>query len=104
MSVASRERPIHTAPRRSAGNTPRLDGRASAALMLGGAGLFVFNVLFGPIAIVLGLRAARNPAGGRFGRIGGRLGVTLGVLDLLVWIVLLLVRLGGDGLSWQFGG
>ncbi|MFI7211455.1 hypothetical protein [Micromonospora maritima] len=102
MSVASRERPIDTAPRRSAGTVPRLDGRASAALMLGGAGLFVFNVLFGPIAIVLGLRAARDPAGGRFGRVGGRLGVALGVLDLLVWAVLLSVRVGGDGLSWQF--
>ncbi|GAA3752632.1 hypothetical protein [Micromonospora maritima] len=99
MSVVSRERPIDTRP---AGTVPRLDGRASAALMLGGAGLFVFNLLFGPIAIVLGRRAARDPAGGRFGRVGGRLGVALGVLDLLVWAVLLSVRVGGDGLSWQF--
>lgn len=101
MSAPTQERPTAYADRHP---TPPLDGRAAAALMLGSAGLFVFNIVFGPLAIVLGLRAARAPHGGRFGRIGGRLGAGLGVLDLAVWVVLLLGQLGDHGLSWQIGG
>ncbi|MGR6319872.1 hypothetical protein Q2K19_26530 [Micromonospora soli] len=93
--------PAATAPDSPA--AARLDGRAAAALMLGGAGMFVFNILFGPLAIVLGLRAARDPRGGRFGRLGGRLGAFLGVLDLAILAVLLISRLSRHGLTWQFG-
>ncbi|MFG2057642.1 hypothetical protein ACGFI9_26830 [Micromonospora sp. NPDC048930] len=91
-------------PAPSATPPARLDGRAAAALMLGGAGMFIFNIVFGPLAIVLGLRAARDPRGGRFGRLGGRLGVVLGILDLAILAVLLISRIGSDGLTWQLGG
>jgi hypothetical protein len=72
---------------------PSLDDRAVAALILGSAGLFIFNLVFAPFALVLGARAARDRSTGRFGRVGGRIAIALGVADLAVFAVLLLLSL-----------
>jgi hypothetical protein len=74
--------PPHTL--RSHRRTPPLDGRATAALTFGAAGLFLFNLVFGPLAIGFGLRAALDRRSGRFGRLGGLVGATLGLADLIV--------------------
>ncbi len=85
---------------------PRLkvDGRTSAALTCGVAGLFMFNVIFGPIAIFLGLTSLRRGPGGRSGRPAALLGVVLGVADLVLFAVLLAARVNsGQGWTWELG-
>lgn len=77
------------------------DDRAVASIALGLAGLFFFNVVFGPIAIALGAVAAhRFRAGTPSGNLG-RAGVALGVADLLVLAVLVAVRVHGGNLVWH---
>nr|BFE57413.1 hypothetical protein GCM10020063_019390 [Dactylosporangium thailandense] len=70
----------------------RPDDRIVASLVLGVAGLFFFNVVFGPFAVVLGLWALRRPSNGRAGRGFAALGVVLGLADLVVLAVLVAAR------------
>lgn len=62
--------------------------RTVGSLALGVAGLFVMNVVFGPIAIGLGLSAARRNPAGSAGRHAALLGAALGLADLVVLAVL----------------
>jgi hypothetical protein len=78
-----------------------LDGRTAAAVTFGTAGLFLFNILFGPLAIGLGVAALRRGAPGRWGRPAALAGVLLGAADLLVLVILLLTRISGDGFEWH---
>ncbi|MFD4792617.1 hypothetical protein [Streptomyces anulatus] len=74
------------------------DGLAVASFVLGLVGLLVFNVLFGPTAIVMALLAlARRTR--RRGR--ALLGLALGVADLVVLAVLVT---GNGAIAWDFGG
>ncbi|TVL94471.1 DUF4190 domain-containing protein [Streptomyces sp. SAJ15] len=71
---------------------------AVASFVLGLIGLLLFNLVFGPCAIVLaGLALARGT--GRRGR--ALLGLTLGIADLVVLAVLVTVN---DAVFWHFGG
>jgi hypothetical protein len=78
-----------------------LDDRAAASLTLGVAGLFFFNVVFGPIAIALGVIAAHRHRAGTPSRAAGLVGVALGVADLLVLAVIMAVQMHGGGLTWH---
>ncbi|WP_260867272.1 DUF4190 domain-containing protein [Streptomyces sp. SAJ15] len=95
--------PARLAPNRTAstrGSDPRADadGMAVASFVLGLIGLLLFNLVFGPCAIVLaGLALARGT--GRRGR--ALLGLTLGIADLVVLAVLVTVN---DAVFWHFGG
>ena len=106
MSVTMKSRAPGVAPQvlRTHRRSPQLDGRAVAALALGAAGLVLFNLVFGPFAVVLGLRAAVDRRTGRFGRIGGLIGAGLGLLDLIVFGLLLTHWLSGSGFHWHLGG
>lgn len=74
------------------------DGMAVASFVLGLIGLLLFNLVFGPCAIVLGgLALARGT--GRRGR--ALLGIGLGIADLVVLATLLTVH---QAVFWQFGG
>ena len=79
----------------------RLDDRAVAALTLGAAGLFFFNIVFGPTAIALGAIAAHRHRAGTPSRHAGLAGVALGVADLLVLAVLVAAQVHDGGLSWH---
>ncbi|GII24511.1 hypothetical protein [Planosporangium mesophilum] len=86
----------------------RLDDRAAAALLFGSVGLFLFNVVFGPIAIVLGARAARGDIErgaslGRLGRAAALLGIGLGIADLVVLVVLVAGKVHNGVLDWNVG-
>jgi Na+-driven multidrug efflux pump len=87
----------------SAATGTRLDGRAVAALTCGAAGLFLFNVVFGPIAIVLGAVAAHRAGSDRRNRAAGLVGIGLGVADLVVLAVLVAARIRGGTFGWHLG-
>jgi hypothetical protein len=85
-------------------HTPgRLDDRAAAALFSGAVGLFLFNVVFGPLAIVLGAVAVRRGEPGRLGRAAALLGIALGVADLVVLAILVASRVHGGRFDWHLG-
>ena len=77
-----------------------LDDRAVAALALGATGLFIFNIVLGPLAIALGAAAAAGHRAGKADRVTGLVGVALGVADLAVLAVLTINQMRGGGLSW----
>ena len=70
-----------------------LDGRTSGALACGVAGLFMFNLIFGTIAVVLGLLALRRGTPGRWGRPAAVTAVILGVIDLIVLAAIMIPEL-----------
>jgi hypothetical protein len=63
-----------------------IDERASAAVAFGVTGLFFFNIVFGPLAVTLGVLAARRHRTGPTHR-AALAGVLLGVADLVVLAV-----------------
>ncbi|MEU7059460.1 DUF4190 domain-containing protein [Streptomyces sp. NPDC046197] len=87
-----------TAPPRQ--NTGRRDteGMAVASFVLGLVGLVVLNLVLGPMAIALALIALRRDTPRRF---RARLGLGLGVADLLILAVLLTVN---GGATWTAFG
>jgi hypothetical protein len=90
----------------SAAARTRLDGRAVASVTIGAVGLFLFNIVFGPIAIGLGIvatLAARGTGSGRRNRAAGVIGIVLGVADLVVLAVLVAARVHGGTFGWHLG-
>ncbi|MEU2902191.1 DUF4190 domain-containing protein [Streptomyces globisporus] len=93
---AAPEKAPDAAPRRAVGR--EADGLAVASFVLGLVGLLVFNIVFGPMAIVMALLALV-----RHTRRRGRafLGLSLGVADLAVLAAL--VTANGT-VAWSLGG
>ncbi|MGW1150442.1 hypothetical protein ACWD45_04105 [Streptomyces rubiginosohelvolus] len=93
---AAPEETPDSAPRRALGR--EADGLAVASFVLGLVGLLVFNIVLGPMAIVMALLALA-----RHTRRRGRafLGLALGVADLAVLAVL--VTANGT-VAWSIGG
>jgi hypothetical protein len=80
-----------------------LDGAAVAALTCGAVGLFMFNIVFGPIAVVLGTASLRRDASGRPGRAAALAGLLLGIADLVVLVVLIAGKVHGGTFGWRLG-
>ncbi|MFI8189129.1 DUF4190 domain-containing protein [Streptomyces sp. NPDC085946] len=81
----------------------RTNGLAIASLICGIVGLFIFNVILGPIAIVLGAVGMRQaPAKGGAGM--AKAGIALGIVDLVVFGILLAVSAANGGFTWYVGG
>jgi hypothetical protein len=78
----------------------RLDDRAVASLALGVAGLFMFNIVFGPFAIVLGAISARRHWSAGRDRAAALLGLALGIADLVVLAVLVASKVHGGDFVW----
>jgi hypothetical protein len=76
---------------------------ASVAVLLGVAGLFVFNVVFGPLAIGVGVAAYRRRTATAGARAVALAGATLGALDLVVLAVIAALSLASGGFTWHFG-
>ncbi|MEU3027655.1 DUF4190 domain-containing protein [Streptomyces incarnatus] len=74
------------------------EGMAVASFVLGLLGLLVFNLVLGPIAIVLAVIALRRDTPRRF---RARLGLGLGIADLVVFAVLASVH---GATSWSVWG
>ena len=80
-----------------------LAGRAVASLTFGAAGLFLFNIVFGPIAIVLGVIALRRNESGAVGRVAAWAGIVLGIADLVVFGALLAAHVHGGSIGIPVG-
>ncbi|GGT28873.1 hypothetical protein GCM10010254_57040 [Streptomyces chromofuscus] len=81
----------------------RTNGLAIASLTCGIIGIFLFNVILGPIAIVLGavgMRQAPVKGGGGMARAG----IILGIVDLVLFVALLALAASDGGFSWYVGG
>ncbi|MFE9674302.1 DUF4190 domain-containing protein [Streptomyces sp. NPDC006259] len=88
---------------RSAASTgSRTNGLAIASLCCGVIGLFILNIVLGPLAIIFGAIALRQAAA-RNGAGMAKAGVVLGIVDVVLWIVLLAVAANG-GYGWYVGG
>lgn len=81
----------------------RTNGLAVASLVCGVVGLLVFNVILGPVAIVLGSVGLRQ-AGAKGGAGMAKAGIVLGVVDLVIFGVLLAVSAANGGFNWYVGG
>ncbi|MEV5434269.1 DUF4190 domain-containing protein [Streptomyces sp. NPDC052701] len=87
----------------AASSKARTNGLAVASLVCGIIGLFVFNVILGPVAIVLGAVGMRQaPVKGGAGM--AKAGVVLGIVDLVLFGVLLALSAANGGFSWYVGG
>ncbi|WAU83082.1 DUF4190 domain-containing protein [Streptomyces sp. Qhu-G9] len=86
----------------SATSGSRTNGLAVASLVCGIIGVFLFNVILGPLAIVLGAVGMRQ-AGVKGGGGMAKAGVILGVVDLIIFAVLLTVAASNGGFTWYVG-
>ncbi|KUN35494.1 DUF4190 domain-containing protein [Streptomyces longwoodensis] len=86
----------------AASSGSRTNGLAIASLCCGIVGLFFLNIVLGPLAIVFGV-IARRQAGARNGAGMATAGLVLGVIDVVLFFVLLAVAANG-GMSWYVGG
>ncbi|MFI2378972.1 DUF4190 domain-containing protein [Streptomyces sp. NPDC018964] len=87
----------------AASSGSRTNGLAVASLCCGIIGLFLLNIVLGPLAIVFGAVARRRPAGGN-GAGMAKAGIVLGIVDVVLWLVLLIVAANSGGFSWYVGG
>lgn len=74
-----------------------IDGTAVASFILGLLGTFVFNVVFGPLALILGTVALVR---GTRRRSRALLGMALGVADLAILAILIATH---QSVSWTPG-
>jgi hypothetical protein len=81
----------------------RTNGLAIASLICGIVGLLLFNVILGPIAIVLGVVSLKQAV--TRGRAGmAKAGIILGIIDLVIFGVLIAAAASNGGLNWYVGG
>ncbi|MEV5316711.1 DUF4190 domain-containing protein [Streptomyces sp. NPDC052687] len=87
----------------AASSGSRTNGLAIASLSCGVIGLFFLNLILGPLAIIFGV-VARRQAAVKNGAGMAKAGIILGVVDVVLWLVLLAVAASNDGFSWYVGG
>ncbi|WP_037675093.1 DUF4190 domain-containing protein [Streptomyces griseus] len=87
----------------SAASGSRTNGMAIASLVCGIVGLFLLNIVLGPLAIIFGA-VARRQAGARNGGGMAKAGIVLGIIDVVLWFVLLAIATSNGGFSWYVGG
>lgn len=90
-----------SSPAASAGS--RTNGLAIASLICGIIGLFLLSVILGPVAIVLGVAGMRQAAAKGGGGMA-KAGVVLGVVDLVLFFVVMAVAASNGGFTWYLGG
>ncbi|MFF0091171.1 DUF4190 domain-containing protein [Streptomyces canus] len=87
----------------AASSSSRTNGLAIASLSCGIIGLFILNIVLGPLAIIFGA-VARRQAAVKNGAGMAKAGIILGIVDVVLWIVLLAVAASNGGFSWYVGG
>ncbi|MFF4397353.1 DUF4190 domain-containing protein [Streptomyces sp. NPDC001480] len=81
----------------------RTNGLAIAGLVCGIVGVFFLNLVLGPLAIVFGAVGLRQ-AGAKNGAGMAKAGIILGIVDLVIFVVLLAVAASNGGFTWYVGG
>ncbi|MFF0384423.1 DUF4190 domain-containing protein [Streptomyces sp. NPDC004286] len=81
----------------------RTNGLAVAGLVCGIVGFFFLNVILGPLAIIFGIVANRQ-SGAKGGRGMAKAAVVLGIVDLVIFAVLMIVAANNGGFHWYVGG
>jgi hypothetical protein len=76
---------------------------ARTGMLLGVVGLFILNLVLGPIAIGLGVVALRRGARPGAERAAALSSILLGAADVIVLLVLMALSLRHGGLVWHFG-
>jgi hypothetical protein len=79
------------------------NGLAVAGLVCGVVGVFVLNIVLGPLAVIFGGVGLRNANRGASGRGMALAGVILGVFDIVLFVVLLAVASSNGGFQWHVG-
>ncbi|MFI7384890.1 DUF4190 domain-containing protein [Streptomyces sp. NPDC049813] len=87
--------------RSAASSGSRTNGLAIAGLVCGIVGLFFLSFVLGPLAIIFGAMALRQKAAGGGGM--AKAGLILGIIDVVLFIVMMIVAANG-GFSWYVGG
>ncbi|WP_369217766.1 DUF4190 domain-containing protein [Streptomyces flavofungini] len=87
----------------AASSGARTNGFAVAGLVCGIVGLFLLSFVLGPLAIVFGAIALRQKAVRGSGGGMAKAGIILGIVDVVLFIVVLAVAASG-GFSWYVGG
>ncbi|WP_199548598.1 DUF4190 domain-containing protein [Streptomyces sp. N35] len=80
------------------------NGLAIAGLTCGIVGIFIFNIILGPLAIIFGAVGRRNAGSGGSGRGMATAAIVLGVIDVLLFVLLMALASSGGGFSWRIGG
>jgi hypothetical protein len=87
----------------AASSGSRTNGLAIAGLVCGIVGVFFLNFILGPLAIIFGAVALRQKSvkGG-----GGmaKAAVILGIVDVILFVVLLSIAASSGGIHWYVGG
>ncbi|MEU6476480.1 DUF4190 domain-containing protein [Streptomyces sp. NPDC047017] len=88
----------------AASSGSRTNGLAVASLVCGIVGVFFLNVVLGPLAIIFGGVALRQQSAKGGGSGMAKAGLILGVVDLVLFFVLLAVAASNGGFHWYVGG
>ncbi|HEY1914710.1 MAG TPA: DUF4190 domain-containing protein [Streptosporangiaceae bacterium] len=78
------------------------NGLAIAALVCGIVGLFIFEIVLGPLAIIFGGLGLRNASRGASRRGFALAGLIIGIIDVLVFILFLAIA-SSHNFSWHSG-
>jgi hypothetical protein len=78
------------------------NGLAIAALVCGIIGLFIFNFILGPLAIIFGGVGLRRASRGAGHRGMSWAGLVLGIVDILIFVVILAAA-AHHSFSWHVG-
>ncbi|MBO1334519.1 DUF4190 domain-containing protein [Streptomyces sp. VRA16 Mangrove soil] len=87
----------------TASSGSRTNGFAVAGLVCGIVGIFFLNIVLGPLAIVFGVLGLRQAAA-KGGTGMAKSAVVLGIVDLVIFGVLLAVAASSGGFTWYVGG
>jgi uncharacterized protein DUF4190 len=73
------------------------NGMAVAGMVCGIVGLFVFNIILGPLAVIFGAVGLRRSHRGAGGAGMAKAGVVLGIVDVVLFVVLLIAAANNGG-------
>ncbi|HEX4790720.1 MAG TPA: DUF4190 domain-containing protein [Actinospica sp.] len=78
------------------------NGLAIAGMVCGIVGLFVFNIILGPLAVIFGGVGLRNARRGAAHRGMALAGVVLGVIDIILFVIVI-AAVSSHSFSWHSG-